>query len=75
MYTTVTYSKICAIADTFDALSSQRPFRDAQTYFEALRIMKEEMKNEFDSDFFKQFVLLFKSQNDDKGDIDEKAHV
>jgi len=54
-----TYSKICSIADTFDALSSQRLFRKAQTSFEALGIMKKEMKKEFDSTIFMQFVLIF----------------
>ncbi|MBN1293808.1 MAG: HD domain-containing protein [Candidatus Latescibacteria bacterium] len=57
-----TYSKICSIADAFDALSAYRPFRDAQSSYRALEIMREEMKNEFDNEFFKKFVLLFRNQ-------------
>ena len=62
-----TYSKICSIADTFDALTSYRPFRKAKKSFEALKIMHTEMKNEFDPKFFGRFVLLFsKSKNVEK---------
>ncbi len=53
------YAKICAIADAFDALSSQRPYRKATTSFKALEIMRNEMKNNFDPDMFKKFVLMF----------------
>ena len=53
------YAKICAIADAFDALSSQRPYREATTSFKALGIMRNEMKNDFDPDMFKKFVMLF----------------
>ena len=53
------YSKICSIADAFDALTSYRPFRKSKTSFDALKIMHTEMKNEFDPAFFSKFVLLF----------------
>ena len=54
-----TYSKICAIADVFDALTSHRPYRSPKSSFHALAVMQNEMKNEFDSDFFSLFVKLF----------------
>jgi len=57
------YSKICSIADAFDALTSYRPFRKSKTSFDALKIMHVEMKNEFDPDFFGKFVLLFSRTN------------
>ena len=57
-----TYSKICAISDSFDALTSQRPYRPAQSSFNALAIMQNEMKGEFDPDFFASFVKLFSKQ-------------
>ena len=57
-----TYSKICAIADTFDALTSERPYRDAQSSFRALAIMKNEMRDVLDPELFSQFVLLFSKQ-------------
>ena len=54
-----TYSKICAISDAFDALTSQRPYRSAQSSFNALAIMQNEMKGDFDPNFFTRFVKLF----------------
>ena len=53
------YSKICTIADVFDALTSQRPYRTPKSSFHALGIMQNEMKNEFDGVFFAHFVRLF----------------
>lgn len=53
------YSKICAISDSFDALTSQRSYRSAQSSFNALAIMQNEMKGDFDPDFFTRFVKLF----------------
>lgn len=54
-----TYSKICLIADVFDALTAVRPYKDSKTPFQALQIMKTEMREEFDPDFFARFVLMF----------------
>lgn len=54
------YSKICCIADVFDALTSRRPYRDPITPYEALKLMKEEMLNHFQEEIFREFVLLFK---------------
>jgi len=54
-----TYSKICAISDAFDALTSNRPYRNARSSFNALAVMQNEMKGEFDPQFFARFVRLF----------------
>lgn len=54
-----TYAKICTIADVFDALTSQRPYRTSKSSFHALAVMQNEMKGEFDPDFFARFVRLF----------------
>lgn len=53
------FSKICTIADVFDALTAQRPYRSPKSSFHALGVMQNEMKNEFDSEFFAHFVRLF----------------
>lgn len=53
------YSKICCIADVFDALTSSRPHKRAHTSFNALKIMRNEMQGEFDPEFFSRFVMLF----------------
>ncbi|MBN1294607.1 MAG: HD domain-containing protein [Candidatus Latescibacteria bacterium] len=70
------YSKICCIADVFDALTAMRPHKQPHNSFNALRIMKNEMKGEFDPEFFARFVMLFsrnkyvpKSDNSSTGKI------
>jgi HD-GYP domain-containing protein (c-di-GMP phosphodiesterase class II) len=52
------YSKICAIADTFESLTSTRPFRKPKNPFEALSIMQQEMVKEFDPQLFRAFIKL-----------------
>lgn len=52
------YARICAIADTFESLTAHRPFKSARSPFEALKIMKAEMANEFDPDLFRAFIML-----------------
>jgi HD-GYP domain-containing protein (c-di-GMP phosphodiesterase class II) len=53
------YGRICSIADVYDALTPDRPYRQKMQPFQALKIMKEEMINHFHKDLFEQFVLLF----------------
>jgi HD-GYP domain-containing protein (c-di-GMP phosphodiesterase class II) len=54
------YARICAIADVYDALTSDRPYRKKMAPFVALKLMREEMMHHFQRDFFEQFVRLFK---------------
>jgi len=53
------YGKICSIADVYDALTSDRPYRRRLEPFDALKLMKEEMINHFQQNLFERFVLLF----------------
>ena len=54
------YSKICSIADSFDALTSTRPYRKTiESSFNALLILKNEMMKEIDPIIFEHFVKLF----------------
>ncbi|MFH1741587.1 MAG: HD-GYP domain-containing protein [bacterium] len=57
------YAKICCIADVFDALTTERSYRNASSSFEALQIMQDEMLGNFDRDFFHTFVSLFAPQS------------
>jgi putative nucleotidyltransferase with HDIG domain len=41
-------SRIVAVADSFDALTSDRPYRDRKTLGETLRIVREESGKQFD---------------------------
>lgn len=52
------YGRICSIADVYDALTSDRPYRKRMTPFEALQLMKDEMINHFQKELFEKFVLM-----------------
>jgi putative nucleotidyltransferase with HDIG domain len=51
-------SQVVAIADVFDALTSDRPYKAADPPFEALRIMRFEMAGQFDSDLLRAFIFV-----------------
>ena len=53
------YGRICALADVYDALNSERPYRRGLGTYATLKLMKEEMLNHFHKDLFKKFILLF----------------
>ena len=53
------YARICAIADVFDALTTDRVYKNAISSFDALRLMRNEMLLNFDAEIFKRFVQLF----------------
>lgn len=52
------YAKICAIADTFESLTSFRPQYKTRSPFEALMYMEQEMLQEFDAQAFKAFIMM-----------------
>ncbi|MGZ3635049.1 MAG: HD-GYP domain-containing protein [Syntrophales bacterium] len=54
------YGRICSIADVFDALTSERSYKQKLDPFDALKLMKEEMIHHFHRELFEQFVLLFR---------------
>ena len=53
------YGRICCIADVYDALTADRPYKQRLDTFSALKVMKEEMLNHFQKEMFEKFVLLF----------------
>ncbi|OPY87584.1 MAG: Cyclic di-GMP phosphodiesterase response regulator RpfG [Syntrophus sp. PtaU1.Bin208] len=53
------YARICSIADVYDALTSQRSYKQPLAPFKALKVMKEEMIGHFQQDLFEKFVKLF----------------
>ncbi|RME25428.1 MAG: HD domain-containing protein [Deltaproteobacteria bacterium] len=54
------FSKIIAIADCYDALTSRRPFRDAFSPEIALTLMWTELKHKFDPQYLKIFMSVMK---------------
>ena len=53
------YGRICTIADVFNALTTDRPYKRKMQPFEALKLMRERMIHHFQKDLFERFVLLF----------------
>ena len=53
------YGRICAIADVFDALTAERSYKKAMKPFDALRLMKEKMIDNFDNKLFAKFVKIY----------------
>jgi len=56
-------ARIAAIADIFDALTTRRPYRPAQSSFHALKTMRNEMLAGIDDDLFREFVVLLGDQS------------
>ncbi len=52
------YVRMTTICDVFDALTTQRAYKDRLKSFPALDIMKEEMSNELDPQLFAAFVRM-----------------
>ena len=56
------YARLVAICETYDALTSQRPYRDAYGPQVALMLMWTEMRNKFDPDLLKIFMRVMAIQ-------------
>jgi HD-GYP domain-containing protein (c-di-GMP phosphodiesterase class II) len=52
------YARICSIADAFEALTAQRPYRKPLAPFEALQAMYRDVSHGFDPEIFEAFVKL-----------------
>ena len=53
------YARIIAVADVFDALTSDRPYRPRFTEQEAIRIMREEAGKQLDPIVFEAFMRAY----------------
>lgn len=51
-------ARICAIVDTFDALTTDRPYKPALRPYDALRYMQQHLIHGFDPYYLETFVLL-----------------
>ncbi|MFA7075929.1 MAG: HD domain-containing phosphohydrolase [Candidatus Izemoplasmatales bacterium] len=58
------FAKIIAVADVYDALTSNRPYRKAFSKEEALNIMKQESNKQFDSKVLKVFFSYIEETNE-----------
>ncbi len=50
--------KICNLVDAYDALLADRVYKPALSPYQALKIMKEEMRDHFDQQMFKEFLYM-----------------
>ncbi len=57
-------SQILSLADVFDALTSERPYRNAMTVKEALEIIENGKDNQFDSRLADAFVKMIKENKE-----------
>ncbi len=55
------FGKITAIADCFDALTTQRPYKSAYTPFHALSLISKE-KGDYDPEFLTPFIKMLAKQ-------------
>lgn len=53
-------AQIVAIADIFDAITTNRTFRRALPTFQALKMMLSELSQEVNAKFLKEFILMLK---------------
>lgn len=51
-------ARIIAICDVFDALTTNRTFRQNYSSFEALQLIKEEMEGQFDEKLVERFIQM-----------------
>jgi putative nucleotidyltransferase with HDIG domain len=56
-------ARIVCVADVFDALTTDRPYRRAFTWDEALKMMAKDCGTMFDPDLFPRFERIMRSSN------------
>ena len=54
------FARIIGICDIFDALTSKRSYKEAMTTFEALKLMKFQMKDHIDHNLLNKMVMMFR---------------
>jgi HD-GYP domain-containing protein (c-di-GMP phosphodiesterase class II) len=54
------YARIIGLCDVFDALTSRRSYKEPMTSFEALSLIKINMKNHIDSTLLKKMIEMFR---------------
>lgn len=55
-------SRIISVADVFDALTTDRPYRKAFSYEQALKMMQEDVSKKFDPEVFEAFLKVIEEE-------------
>jgi len=50
------FARICKVTDVYDALTTRRSYKKALRPFDALTVMRKEMKDEFDMEILENFI-------------------
>lgn len=53
------YARICRLADIYEALTSDRPYHERRTPYEALKYMKDSAVVDMDPELLRHFIELF----------------
>lgn len=53
------YARVCRLADAFEAMTSDRPYRRRMSTFHALKNLKRQVISEQDQAIFEKFIKLF----------------
>lgn len=57
------YARIIGLCDIFDALTSKRSYKEAMTTFDALKLIKLEMKTHVDPKLLLDMIMMFKHES------------
>jgi HD-GYP domain-containing protein (c-di-GMP phosphodiesterase class II) len=53
------FSRVVALCDTFNALTTDRTYSKARTPFEALQFMREKLSHKIDDEMFRSLVMIY----------------
>jgi putative nucleotidyltransferase with HDIG domain len=54
------WAKVALLVDVFDALTTNRPYRDAMNTFNAFELIKNEFQGQYEPKLFRSLVMLLK---------------
>jgi putative nucleotidyltransferase with HDIG domain len=68
-------ARITCIADVFDALTTDRPYRPGFSQDEALKMMRDDVGKMFDPELFPRFERLIRSRPDREWSVDPQSRA
>jgi putative nucleotidyltransferase with HDIG domain len=69
------YARVARIVDCYDAMTSNKPYREGFSRDKALRVMKNEMGQTFDSSLLKLFIHFLQIDPAAKDPTPEELHI
>ena len=56
------FAKICSFADSYDAMTSKRPYKSNHSPFDALLKLKKELFNNYEPEFYSSFISILRGK-------------